>query len=133
MPDLNRCAQCGATLQPSDRFCPQCGTLATAGALAAAPVANAAAAAAPAAPAAPAGLVPADDAAHDRGWFASTRASSMLGSALMLLIGALLLMGIGQIDRTGSIVIISLLVLEGAAAMLLLGLVRGLFGMFAKG
>jgi hypothetical protein len=130
VPDLNRCAQCGATLQPSDRFCPLCGTLATAGALAAAPVVNAAAAAAPAAPA---GLVPADDAAHDRGWFASTRASSMLGSALMLLIGALLLMGIGQIDRTGSIVIISLLVLEGAAAMLLLGLVRGLFGMFAKG
>ncbi|MFM9108405.1 MAG: hypothetical protein ACKOWF_17095 [Chloroflexota bacterium] len=110
MTDAIRCAECGAVQQPSDRYCSQCGAAmpATAGTVAAVPE-------------------PA------RSWFTATRASSMLGSALILLIGALLLMAIGQIDHTGTIVIISLLVLEAAAAMALLGIVRGVAGMVTRG
>lgn len=111
MSDAIHCATCGATLQPTDRYCSQCGS--------GIPLARAAVDSAPPEP--------------SRSWFTSTRASSMLGSALMLLAGALLLMAIGQIDHTGTIVIVSLLVLEAAAAMLLLGVARGLFGMFARG
>ncbi len=170
MPDIIRCAECGATLQASDRFCPQCGTSAPSEGVAVAVAGDGAVAgvagdlrpdAAFAAPSSPwpeqvrsgasgivnqaqsapnAPIAPATEPGagattreNDKGWFLSTRASSMLGTALMLLIGGLLLMGIGQIDSTGTIVIISLLVLEGAAAMLLLGLARGVAGAFVKG
>ncbi|MGI9253218.1 MAG: zinc ribbon domain-containing protein [Thermomicrobiales bacterium] len=117
--ESQRCAGCGAMLQPGDRFCPVCG----AGLVAADAVAAAA-------------VVPVSGAqaqAADPGWFVSTRASSMIVSAVMLFIGALLLLMIGQIDRTGTIGIISLLILEFAVAMLLAGVARGIYGTFARG
>jgi hypothetical protein len=125
----NICGICGTPHQPGDRFCAQCGAPLTASARD--QVAPASTPTALAAPSPPAGSTaePGEAAGRDpSAWVFAASPGVVAGGGLLLLLLAALLLAVGQLDTTGTVVMLSFCAAPLGLIVIAIGIVRFLLG-----
>jgi hypothetical protein len=108
-----RCPTCNALYHAGDRFCAQCGTALAAPAPTTPPDSESAAATA----------APKRD---DAIWLFAAPPRTVIGGGVLLLLLAVALLAIGQLDRTGTLVMASICLAPLALLTVLIGVVRGI-------
>jgi hypothetical protein len=118
------CGICGTPHQPGDRFCAQCGASLTAST-------RAEAAATPptaiAAPSPPTGSTaePGQTTGHDpSAWVFAASPGVVAGGGLLLILLAALLLAVGQLDNTGTIVMLSFCAAPLGLIVIAIGIIR---------
>jgi hypothetical protein len=121
-----RCPACGTRNAAGDRYCAQCGALLPPYATDGEPSPGAIASVPPATheslPALNAD--PAGEKRESATWLLAARPAAVIGGGLLLLLVAAALLAIGQLDSTGTIVMLSICLTPLALLTLLIGLAR---------
>jgi hypothetical protein len=115
--EIRACPVCGASTTAADRFCAQCGAL-----LPANQDLPETDNPAPRPPAAPALAAPPRESAP---WIFGARPAAVIGGGLLLALLAVALLFIGQLDDTGTIVMLSICVAPLALLTIVIGIARG--------
>jgi hypothetical protein len=121
------CPECRAPFEPGDRFCSSCGTALPAEAPP--PVVTSATSATTT-------TIPPAPRQEDREntfWVLSAAPSSVMLGGVLLLLLALVLLLVGQLDPTGTIVIISFMVAPLGLLVLAFGILRAVLRLFGIG
>ena len=106
-----RCAACGTPYRAGDRFCAHCGTVLPEGAPPPPPTA------------------PAEPQREERpAWVLGARPATVIVGGIALLLLAALLLAVGQLDDTGTIVMLSICTAPLGLLTLLIGIARYLAG-----
>jgi hypothetical protein len=132
--ELPICPACGARNLLGDRFCAECGTLLASPAPVRNPglVASSASAAAGVSP--PATAPPASESTEEKpAWVLGARPPAVIGGGIALLVLAAALLAIGQIDDTGTIVMLSICLAPLGLLTLAIGIARQLAGTARRG
>lgn len=123
------CPACGARNLPGDRFCAECGTLLASpppdrnpeSGVTPQPLAASASLPAPASP-------PGEPAPENPAWVLGARPAAVIGGGVALLLLAAALLAIGQVDDTGTIVMLSICLAPLGLLTLAIGIARQLAG-----
>ncbi len=138
------CPVCGHLYRAGDRFCAECGAVLPTGQEPEPESEQTAAtwAVSPAAPATPLGAQPAlvappasETVTESEGsfWILGATPTTVIGGGLLLLILAAILLFVGQLDNTGTVVMLSICVAPIALLVLIVGIVRTVAGAARRG
>jgi hypothetical protein len=136
------CPVCGHLYRAGDRFCAECGAALPADPATARDQPGAANDAPQLAPALPlaaqpgtASLTASEPVAESEGsfWVLGATPTTVIGGGILLLILAAILLFVGQMDKTGTIVMLSICIAPIALLVLLIGIVRAVAGATRRG